>query len=70
MGQELPRVGVFRVRARSRSAPFALNFAPYVVDHVHRGTHDGAQAGFVCDQCHDAIMGAHPGISARWPIYK
>ncbi|UPT61659.1 MAG: hypothetical protein M0D54_14795 [Hyphomonadaceae bacterium JAD_PAG50586_4] len=46
------------------------DFAPFVVDHIHRGTHDGAEAGFVCDQCHDAIMGAHPDVSARWPIYK
>ena len=47
-----------------------FDFAPCVSDHVHRGAHDGAEAGFVCDQCHDAIMGADPDISARWPIYK
>ncbi|HVK81823.1 MAG TPA: hypothetical protein VM915_14550, partial [Verrucomicrobiae bacterium] len=26
-----------------------FDFTPCVVDHVHRGTHDGAEAGFVCD---------------------
>jgi len=25
--------------------------------HVHRGTHDGSERGFVCMECHDAIMG-------------
>jgi hypothetical protein len=37
-----------------------FDFASCVVDHMHRGTHDGAEAGFVCNQCWDAIMGAHP----------
>ncbi len=40
-----------------------FNFAPSVTDHVHRGTHDGSEAGFVCNQCHDGVMGAH---SKRW----
>jgi hypothetical protein len=30
-----------------------------VHDHEHRGTHDGTEAGFVCSECHDAIMGLH-----------
>lgn len=47
-----------------------LNFAPSVADHVHRGTHDGAEAGFVCNECNDAIMGGHPDVSPRaWPRY-
>jgi len=36
-----------------------------VHDHVHRGTHDGEERGFVCTTCHDALMGRHdpkPGI--------
>lgn len=37
---------------------FAL--APCVVDHEHRGTHDGQEAGFVCTQHHDGIMGRLP----------
>ncbi len=28
-----------------------------VVDHVHRGTHDGQERGFACRKCHDALMG-------------
>lgn len=44
-------------------------FAPCVEDHVHRGTHDGAEAGFVCAQCHDAVMGRHPEVSGGAPTY-
>ena len=36
-----------------------IEFAPCVKDHEHLGTHDGAEAGFVCQECHDAIMGVH-----------
>ena len=32
----------------------------FVVDHSHRGTHDGTEQGLVCNRCHDAIMGRHP----------
>ena len=28
-----------------------------VTNHSHRGTHDGREAGFVCSQCQDGIMG-------------
>ena len=31
-----------------------------VQDHVHRGTHEGSEQGFVCRQDWDAVMGAHP----------
>ncbi|MEZ5773359.1 MAG: hypothetical protein R3D33_01225 [Hyphomicrobiaceae bacterium] len=41
-----------------------LAFAPCVIDHVHRGTHDGSEAGFVCTLCNDAIMGVHPDHAA------
>jgi len=34
-----------------------------VSDHVHRGTHDGTEAGFVCDEHHDAVMGVHPATA-------
>lgn len=36
---------------------FAL--ADCVRQHVHRGTHDGQERGFVCAQCDDAIMGSN-----------
>ena len=32
--------------------------AECVHDHVHRGTHDGSERGFVCTHCHDALMGS------------
>jgi hypothetical protein len=28
-----------------------------VRDHEHRGTHDGSERGFICEQCHDGLMG-------------
>jgi len=28
--------------------------------HAHRGTHDGSEAGFVCDRCETGVMGRHP----------
>src|SRR5262249_15047138 len=56
------RFDLAAVRAR-------LTFAPCVIDHVHRGTHDGAEAGFVCTQCWDAIMGAHPDVSPGVAVY-
>lgn len=37
-----------------------LSFDACVVDHEHLGTHDGTEAGFVCERCHDAVMGRHP----------
>jgi hypothetical protein len=37
-----------------------IPFAACVVDHDHLGTHDGQEAGFVCVECQDAIMGVHP----------
>lgn len=35
-----------------------------VTEHVHRGTHDGAEQGFVCSIHHDAVMGLHPDFAA------
>jgi len=34
-------------------------FPSCVADHSHRGTHDGQERGFVCSDCHDAIMGRY-----------
>jgi len=45
-----------------------IEFAACVRDHEHRGTHDGQEAGFVCAQCHDAIMGLHPSQVKDGPI--
>jgi hypothetical protein len=46
-----------------------MSFPLCVIDHVHRGTHDGSEAGLVCSQCWDAIMGAHPSNQAGLPSY-
>ena len=35
-----------------------------VVDHIHRGTHDGAESGFVCKLHDDAVMGQHPDVAS------
>jgi len=32
-------------------------FPECVVEHEHRGTHDGQEAGFKCEKCSDGIMG-------------
>ena len=30
-----------------------------VQEHLHRGTHDGQERGFVCSQCYDGVMGSY-----------
>lgn len=37
----------------------------FVKLHAHRGTHDGSESGFVCEVCHDGIMGIHPDDTPR-----
>lgn len=54
----------FRCVLDRRSLRERLALPAYVVDHEHLGTHDGQEAGFVCQLCHDAIMGSHP----RYPV--
>jgi hypothetical protein len=44
-------------------------FAPCVADHEHRGTHDGMEAGFVCNACHDAVMGVHESQRERYKTF-
>ena len=34
-----------------------------VSEHVHRGTHDGQERGFVCSNCHDGIMGSYEPVA-------
>jgi len=46
-----------------------LTFDVCVEDHVHRGTHDGSEAGLVCSLHHDAIMGVHPDHAAGRPRF-
>lgn len=41
-----------------------------VVDHEHLGTHDGQEAGFVCSECHDGIMGVHKRFAKGRLIYR
>lgn len=40
-----------------------FNLPACVVVHSHRGTHDGAEHGLVCQADHDALMGAHPELA-------
>lgn len=47
-----------------------LHLAPGVQDHVHRGTHDGSEAGFVCMDCWDAIMGVHSDHAASRQVVR
>jgi hypothetical protein len=47
----------------------SLTIPSCVVDHSHRGTHDGQEKGFVCSECHDAIMGRYePAPEA--PVFR
>jgi hypothetical protein len=48
--------GVIDVEALRRD----LGLDPCVTVHRHRGTHDGAEQGFVCGDHHDGVMGDHP----------
>ena len=45
-----------------------LSLPEFVVDHEHLGTHDGQEAGFVCEKCQDAIMGVHKQYRRNMPI--
>jgi hypothetical protein len=48
-----------------------MALAECVHDHEHRGTHDGQEAGFVCAQCHDAIIGLHPSqLQGGTSVYR
>ena len=47
-----------------------LPFAACVQDHEHLGTHDGQEAGFVCQECKDAIIGEHPNSQTNSPGFK
>ena len=40
-----------------------ISFPFCVKKHEYIGTHDGQEAGFVCDSCHDGIMGIHPDFA-------
>ena len=53
-----------RAAIRARMA-----FDDFVQDHEHLGTHDGAEAGFVCTECHDAIMGAHDRYRSELRVF-
>ena len=47
-----------------------FQFAPCVSDHEHRGTFSGQEAGLVCTQCEDGIMGLHAASSAGHLVYR
>ena len=47
-----------------------VKLAPCVKDHLHRGTHDGQEAGLVCTEHWDALMGAHPDFAEGQPVFR
>jgi len=47
----------------------SLDFPPCVVEHSHRGTHDGQERGFVCEECHDGIMGNYEPTAGA-PVFS
>jgi hypothetical protein len=46
------------------SVRMLLSIPTTVVDHDHRGTHDGSESGFVCTLHDDAVMGDHPDVAS------
>jgi len=40
-----------------------------VVEHAHRGTHDGQEQGFACQTCHDGLMGSYELVAGK-PVFK
>jgi len=54
----------FRCVLNRASLRERLGLPPCVVDHEHLGTHDGQEAGFICELCHDGIMGTH----SKYPV--
>jgi hypothetical protein len=46
-----------------------FGFDPCVVEHEHRGTHDGQEAGFVCTEHQDGVMGVHPDYCRGVPSF-
>lgn len=46
-----------------------FNFQSHVVEHQHRGTHDGEESGFICKNCQNAIMG-HYSAKSPSKIFK
>jgi hypothetical protein len=46
-----------------------LSLPAFVSDHEHYGTHDGTEAGFVCDTCHDGVVGRHPELPGDKPVF-
>ena len=47
-----------------------FNFAACVKNHEHLGTFDGQEAGFVCEQCEDALMGVHAEHARGRMVYR
>jgi hypothetical protein len=46
-----------------------FGLADCVRDHVHRGTHDGSEAGFYCEVHKDGVMGLHPNVRPDAPRF-
>jgi len=46
-----------------------FDFDACVIDHEYAGTLDGQEAGFVCTEHQDGIMGVHPDYSRGVPLF-
>jgi hypothetical protein len=38
-------------------------FLPFIESHSNDDPRSGLEAGFVCDQCKDGVIGVHPSLS-------
>ena len=59
----------FDCRFRSEKVRERFDLAECVRFHEHFGTHDGQEAGFVCLECDDAVMGIHPRSGRAAPTF-
>lgn len=41
----------------------------FILSHVNDDNKSGLEAGFVCDQCKDAVIGIHPQVGAGKLLY-
>lgn len=46
------------------------NLPEFVISHVNNDPRSGLEAGFVCQECKDGIIGLHTSISKRKPVFN
>ena len=47
-----------------------LNLRDFIVDHSNDDPKSGLEAGLVCEQCHDAVIGVHPSSASGKKVFQ